>query len=192
MDENTNVSNKELEVNDNKEAQQEFTEAQMAMISKMIQSETDKVRTKYSNQMKELKRQQSLSGLDEAERNKKELEMLRNELAERDKQDAINVSRNEVIKTLSSRGLDTRFADILLISDDVEASQQVISTFDKLFKLAVKAEVEKKFENSGKPKVGTTGLDGAVTKEQFKKMTLSQKHEIKLNNPELYNTLVKR
>ena len=104
--------------------------------------------------------------------------------------DAINTSKNEVIKTLQSRGLDTRFADVLNITEDVEIAQQTIAQFDKLFKLAVKQEVEKKISKGDKPKIGTTGLDGQITKEQFKKMKLAEKHEIKLNNPELYNSLI--
>lgn len=183
---NVNVNSEENKENQNPS----FSDEQMALINKMIQSETDKVRTKYSKQMKDLQAKQSLSGLDEVERTKKELEMLRNELAERDRVDAINTSKNEVIKTLQSRGLDTRFADVLNITEDVEIAQQTIAQFDKLFKLAVKQEVEKKISKGDKPKIGTTGLDGQITKEQFKKMKLAEKHEIKLNNPELYNSLI--
>ena len=72
---NVNVNSEENKENQNPS----FSDEQMALINKMIQSETDKVRTKYSKQMKDLQAKQSLSGLDEVERTKKELEMLRNE-----------------------------------------------------------------------------------------------------------------
>ena len=83
----------------------------------------------------------------------------------------IEKNRSELKSVLSSRGLSAEFADIINISDDIEASQANIDKLDKLFKAAVKAEVEKRLAgNSPKGNTSTT----EITKETAKKMSLAE------------------
>ena len=99
----------------------------------------------------------------------------------------IDKNKSELKSVLSSRGLSAEFADIISITDDIEASQANIDKLDKLFKAAVTAEVEKRI--AGNAPKGNGGGAPAITKETAKKMSLAQINELARTNPELYNTL---
>ena len=91
---------------------------------------------------------------------------------------------------LSARGLSAEFADIISITDDIEASQANIDALDKLFKAAVKAEVEKRLASAGGAPKGNIGSSTAeITKESAAKMTIAELQQLKKTNPELYNNL---
>jgi hypothetical protein len=156
-------------------------------VLKLIQSETDKrVTAALKTQQKKFDKQLSLSKLDDDERAKAEkddriaeLEAL---LAERD----IEKNRSELKSVLGARGLSAEFADIITITDDLEASQANIDKLDRLFEAAVKAVVEKRLSGSA-PKTGGSAVK--YTRENAKKMTLAQMTELKKNDPELYKNL---
>ena len=88
---------------------------------------------------------------------------------------------------LSSRGLSAEFADIVAINDDIEASQANIDKLDRLFKAAVKAEVEKRLVGTA-PKNNASAAN-EITKESVKQMTLSELQQLRKTQPELYNNL---
>lgn len=154
----------------------------------MIQRETDKrVTQALKTQQKKYEKEISLSKLDGDERAKAEKD---NRIAELEEQLAkFNVERNrsELKSVLSSRGLSAEFADIVLISDDIEASQANIDKLDKLFKAAVRAEVEKRIAGSS-PK-GNGGGSAAINKETAKKMSIAEMSALAQSDPELYKQL---
>ena len=154
----------------------------------LLQSETDKrVSQALKTQQKKYEKQLSLSKLDGNEREKAEKD---NRIAELEEQlQAFQIERNksELKSVLSSRGLSAEFADIIAISDDIEASQSNIDTLDKLFKAAVKAEVEKRLAGSA-PK-GNGGSPAEITKESVSKMTIAELQQLRKTNPEIYNNL---
>ena len=98
----------------------------------LLQSETDKrVSQALKTQQKKYEKQLSLSKLDGDERAKAEKD---NRIAELEEQLAafqIERNRSELKSVLSSRGLSAEFADIISISDDIEASQANIDKLDK-------------------------------------------------------------
>lgn len=160
-------------------------------IMDLVQSETDKrVQQALKTQAKKYEKKLSLSGLDEQARTQAEKDMQIEELKEKLNGFTVMQNKAEITKVLSARGLDTRFVDLIEIGDDVEEAQERIDSLDKLFKAAVKIEVEKRV-GSNTPKASTTGLDGNVTKEEFKKMTLAQQNELYNNNKELYTILTR-
>ena len=111
----------------------------------LLQSETDKrVSQALKTQQKKYEKQMSLAKLDGAERERAEDKNRIAELEELLSQMNTERNKSELKSVLSSRGLSAEFADILAISDDIEASQANIDRLDKLFKAAVKAEVEKR------------------------------------------------
>lgn len=152
----------------------------------LLQSETDKrVSQALKTQEKKFAKQLSLSKLDGDERAKAEKD---NRIAELEEQlAAFHVERNksELKSVLASRGLSAEFADIVLISDDIEASQANIDKLDKLFKAAVKAEVEKRLAGNAPKGNGNTN-PAEITSEQAKKMTLAQRQALLDSNPERY------
>lgn len=158
----------------------------------LLQSETDKrVTAALKTQQKKYEKQLSLSKLDGDERAKAEKDNRIAELEEIVAQMNIERNKSELKSVLSSRGLSAEFADIINISDDIEASQANIDALDKLFKAAVKAEVEKRLAAAGgSPRGnGSVASGGEITKEAFKSMTLSQQMELYRTNPDLYKKL---
>lgn len=154
----------------------------------LLQSETDKrVTAALKTQQKKYEKQLSLSKLDGDERAKAEKDNRIAELEEQLAQFQIERNRSELKSVLSSRGLSAEFADIIAINDDIETSQSNIDKLDKLFKAAVRAEVEKRLAGSA-PK-GNGGSPAEITKDSAKKMTLAELQNLKKTNPELYNNL---
>lgn len=159
----------------------------------LLQSETDKrVTAALKTQQKKYEKQLSLSKLDGDERAKAEKDNRIAELEEIVAQMNIERNKSELKSVLSSRGLSAEFADIINISDDIEASQANIDALDKLFKAAVKAEVEKRLAAAGgSPRGnGSVATGGEISKEAFKSMTLSQQMELYRSNPDLYKKLI--
>jgi hypothetical protein len=89
---------------------------------------------------------------------------------------------------LSSRGLSAEFCDILQITDDIEASQANIDKLDRLFKAAVRAEVEKRLAGNTPKGNGATATT-EITKDQARKMSMADRQHLYNSNPELYKKL---
>ena len=154
----------------------------------LLQSETDKrVTAALKTQQKKYEKQMSLAQLDGDERAKAEKDNRIAELEEQLAQFHIERNRSELKSVLSSRGLSAEFADIITVSDDLEASQANIDKLDKLFKAAVKAEVEKRL--AGNAPKGNGGAPAEITKETANKMSMAQLQELERTNPELFNKL---
>ena len=153
----------------------------------LLQKETDKrVTQALATQQKKFDKQLSLSKLDGSEREKAEKDARIAELEELVAQMNTANNKSELKSVLSSRGLSAEFADIISITDDLEASQANIDKLDKLFKAAVKAEVEKRLAGTA-PKGNGAGANSAeITKETVKKMSLAELQQLKERNPELY------
>lgn len=154
----------------------------------LLQSETDKrVTAALKTQQKKYEKQMSLAQLDGDERAKAEKDNRIAELEEQLAQFHVERNRSELKSVLSSRGLSAEFADIIIVSDDLEASQANIDKLDKLFKAAVKAEVEKRL--AGNAPKGNGGAPAEITKETANKMSMAQLQELERTNPELFNKL---
>lgn len=181
MTNNTSVENQEQEAQETKTYTQEEVLA-------LLQSETDKrVSQALKTQQKKYEKQLSLSKLDGDERAKAEKDNRIAELEEQLAQFQIERNKSELKSVLSSRGLSAEFADILNISDDIEASQANIDKLDKLFKSAVKAEVEKRL--AGNAPKGNGSSSAEITKETAKKMSLAELNKLATEQPEIYNKL---
>ena len=188
MNENQNTGVNEVVEGTTTEVNEVKTYTQEEVMA-LLQSETDKrVNQALAKQQKKFDKQLSLSKLDGSEREKAEKD---NRIAELEQQLAeyhIERNKSELKSVLASRGLSAEFADIVLINDDIEASQANIDKLDKLFKAAVKAEVEKRLAGSNAPK-GNGGATPEITKETAKKMNLAELQALKSSNPELYNKI---
>ena len=157
-------------------------------VLKLIQSEADRrTNQALAKQKKEYERKMSLSKLDDDERAKAEKDNRIAELEEQLAQFQIERNKSELKSVLSSRGLSAEFADIIAINDDIETSQANIDKLDKLFKAAVKAEVEKRL--AGNAPKGNGSSPAEITKESAKKMSMKELNELMENNPELFNKL---
>ncbi len=186
MDELNNTS-----VNESAENQQETatekTYTQQEVLA-LLQSESDKrVAQALKTQQKKHEKELSLSKLDGDERAKQEKDNLIAELQEKLAAFEIERNRSELKSVLSSRGLSAEFADIVAIGEDLEQAQANIDKLDKLFKAAVKAEVEKRL--AGNAPKGNTNNPAEITKETAKKMSLAEMNKLAADNPELFSRL---
>lgn len=154
----------------------------------LLQSETDKrVNQALARQQKKFDKQLSLSKLDGSEREKAEKDNRIAELEEQLAQFHIERNRSELKSVLSSRGLSAEFADIISIGDDIEAAQANIDKLDKLFKAAVRAEVEKRL--GGNAPKGNGGAAPEITKETAMKMSMAELSKLERENPDLFKKL---
>ena len=183
-----------INVNENQDVETQETENKtytQEEVMALLQAEADRrVSAALKKQQKKYEKELSLSKLDGDEREKAQKD---NRIAELEEQlQAFQIERNksELKSVLSTRGLSAEFADIITVSDDIEESQANIDKLDKLFKAAVKAEVEKRLASTG----GTVKGNGAsfsaeLTREEASKMSLAKLQELKRTQPELYKKL---
>ena len=186
---NTNIETGAVE---NTETNTEVKTYTQEEVMALLQSESDKrVQQALKTQQKKYEKQLSLSKLDGNEREKAEKD---NRIAELEEQlAAFQIERNksELKSVLSARGLSAEFADIISITDDIEASQANIEKLDSLFRKSVKAEVEKRL--AGNTPQGNTGKAGnSLTQEDISKMSLKDLQALKRNNPEIFNNYFKQ
>lgn len=184
MDNNENINVNE-EVVETTEEVKTYTAEEVA---KLIQAEADRrTNQALAKQQRKYEKELSLSKLDDDAREKAEKDNRIAELEEQLAQFNIERNRSELKSVLSSRGLSAEFADIILINDDIEASQANIDKLDKLFKAAVKAEVEKRL--AGNTPKGNGASAAEITEESAKKMSIADMAALQQSNPELFAKL---
>lgn len=158
-------------------------------VLKLLQSETDKrVSQALKTQEKKFQKELSLSKLDGSEREKAEKDSRIAELEEQLAKYEIERNKSELKTVLSSRGLSAEFADIININEDIEESQANIDKLDKLFKAAVKAEVEKRLIGNA-PKGNGASTAQEITKDSAQKMSMAELNALAKENPELFNKI---
>ena len=181
MEENKN----ETVIEKEQESQKTFTEEQVLTLIAQDREKTKKeLRKEFS---KEYEKKLSLSKLDDEAREKAEKDDRIAELEQKLAQMTIESNRSELKSTLGARGLDPRFADLLNITDNAEDNQKVISDFDKIWKAAINAEVEKRISGNS-PKHNSTS-PSEMTKESYNKMSLSEQSSYIQAHPEFKQTI---
>ena len=126
--------------------------------------------------------------------NEEKLEEAMAELAEKSRQVAIKSNRVDAKSILKAAGLSDEAMDAQLATIVVEdgeatkANAQALADLISAQREEVKAATEKAMlDKMGHPK-GSSG-ENEVTPDSFKKMTYSQKLELKQTNPDLFKTL---
>ena len=183
--------NENQDPDNNEDMEQDIPALTKEDIQKMMESYADKrVAQALKTQQRKFEQKLSLSKLDGDEREKAEKDQKIKDLEEQLAQFQIEKNRSELKSVLSSRGLSAEFADILAISDDIEAAQANIDKLDKLFKAAVKAEVEKRI-GGDVPNGNGGGNKPPMTKEEFLKLPMAEMQRLLDSNPTYYNNLLK-
>ena len=167
-------------------------------VDALLQSEADRRVTsamkKKEREIAALKKQieneKTLSQLDEESRATAEKDMKIAELENQLKDVRIAQSKNEVMKVLNARGLSAEFADMLNIGEDTEEAQQMIDSFDKLFKKEVAREVKARLaETSAVPQIADA-MSGKMTREQYNNLPLAEQQALYNSDPELVKNLI--
>lgn len=156
-------------------------------VLRLIQSEADR-RTNQAleTQKKKFEKQLSLSRLDGDERAKAEKDNRIAELEEQLAQFRIEKNKSELKSVLSARGLSAEFADIISIGDDIELAQANIDKLDKLFKAAVRAEVERRLAGKDLKGHGGAASTPELTKEAALKMSMAELAKFEREHPEQF------
>ena len=183
-DNNNDTENKNTDTGDKKTYTQEE-------VLEMLQRESDRrVADALKKQEKKFQKQMSLSKLDGDERERAEKDDRIAELEAQLAEFRIEKNKSELKSTLAARGLDAQFADLLNIGDDTQENQKLISDFDKLFKRAVNAEVEKRISGTNIKGNNSTNKDkGSMTVEKYNKMTVGEATRYLNSNPEFKEVL---
>ena len=157
----------------------------------LLQRETDKrVTEALKKQQKKYDKQISLSKLDGDEREKAEKDARIAELEEKIREMDIANNKSELKSVLSTRGLSAEFADIITITDDLESSQANIDKLDKLFKAAVKAEVERRLAGAApKGNGGASSNPAELTKEAALKLSMEELNKLADTQPDVFKKL---
>ena len=167
-------------------------------VDALLQSEADRRVTsamkKKEREIAALKKQieneKTLSQLDEESRATAEKDMKIAELEGQLKDFQMAQTKNEVMKVLNARGLSAEFADMLAIGTDAEEAQQMIDSFDKLFKKEVAREVKARLaETSAVPQIADA-MSGKMTREQFNKLSIAEQQAMYNSDPELVRNLL--
>lgn len=182
--EQTTATGQTTEVNETRT----YTESEVA---EMLQRETDRRVTaalkKQQAQFKtELAEAEKLRGMDEAQRKDYEYNQKVAELEKREREFNLAQNKLEASKVLANRGLPIEFVDYI-VADDADTMLENINVFDKAFKAAVADAVSKKIA-SPTPKNGSVQQKG-LSRDEFKKLSLSQQAELYRTNPTLYKEL---
>lgn len=151
-----------------------------ADFDKAIQSAEDKLRGKYSKEIKKLK--DKIQELTPVQKSQAEID-LENRIAaleESERNIAAQKRRLDVQENLSNKGVDKALVDYLKDDADVDA---LVNIIDGIVKSRMKSNGYVPTEHSS---------DEKVTPEEFKKMTYSQKLELSERSPELFKRLSSR
>ena len=154
-----------------------LTEEQLASVQKLIQSETDKVRTKYSNELKTANDELAKYKPKEKSQEEKDLETRIRNLEIKEAELASKEKNVRIKSKLEEKGLPTGLADYLRLENEED--------IDK-----VGSELASYFLNNG-VKPTNHAKSKPVTKEQFRNMSYAQRAQLFNDNPELYKALAK-
>ena len=156
-------------------------------LAKLIQSETDKVRTKYSTEMKKLQDQLTqlqLQSMNSTQKAEFELKQKTDELAKKEAELNKKMLDLETKELVSSKGLKPELA-ILLTADTIEGRKAQLEVLVKTMNLEVKEEIVKKIGNepgSSNVKNDTKGYD-------WNKMSYAEKVELYQKDQKLYEAV---
>ena len=143
-------------------------------LDKKIQSETDKVRTKYSEQIKEL--EAKVKELTPVQKSEAELDLEKRLAAVEAREKAATLN-----ESLKANGISNEMAKYL--KDDVD-----VSALAETFKKIVGTAVDERLTEDGFVPTGHKS-GNPLTKEDFKKMNMSEKERLYAENPDLYKSL---
>lgn len=154
-----------------------LNEEQLASVQKLIQSETDKVRTKYSQELKTVNEELSKYKPVEKSESEKALEERIKALEEKEAQLSAMERSQKIASKLKSKGLPEELAQYISVGDDIDADIEKVGVALGNYFLNANYKPESHASNKG------------ITKEQFRKMSYMERNRLFRENPELYKML---
>lgn len=160
-------------------------------VQKLLQQEGDRrVSQALKKQKKEMEFQmaeaEKLHSMDENQRKEYEYNQRLQQLEQKEKDFALAQNKLEATKIMAGRNLPIDFVDYI-VAEDAETMMDNINRFERAFKSAVSDAVSKKISTPGLQT--STVKQTGMTKEDFRKLNISQQSELYRTNPELYKQL---
>lgn len=156
-----------------------LSDEQLAGVQQILQSEGDKIRTKYSNELRTVKEElnqykpaQKSDAEIQFENRMKELEAREQKLLAKERQAELSTKLNEL-------GLPTELGQYLNLGEDVDAGLEAVSVAINGYLL----------NNGSKPT--NHSKQQSISKSDFKKMSYGEKAQLFQDNPELYKALAR-
>ena len=165
-----------------------YTESE---VQALLQQEADRrVSSALKKQKKEFETQmaesEKLRSMDESQRKEYEYQQRLLQLEQKEKEFNIAQNKLEATKVLANRELPIEFVDYV-VADDAETMMENITALERVFKAAVQDAVAKRIASPA-PKVGQVKQTG-MTKDDFKKLSFSERTQLYQTNPDLYEKL---
>lgn len=191
MENNTNETVETVETNTEtpKALTQETVQEMIAAALAEKDKELDRVRNEYGKKLKTKEQElQTIktSTMTEAEKQAQALEDARNEITQKERDLLERENKLFAVDALNKAEMPLTFLEFVT-SDSEEVTTSKIETLKATFDSEVQKAVDAAFKNKGRTVAKGTG--GAVTAQDFEKMTYQQRVELYKNDPALYNTL---
>lgn len=185
MAELENTENKQEQVTEPETEKKTYTEEEMqSLIDKRV---TQALATQQRKNDAKIREAEKLAKMDADERYKYELEQREAAIAQKEKELAMAENKNEASKILAEKGLSLTLVDFV-VDESADVMADRIKLLDRAFKASVKAEVEKRLGSNGATRTAPADMN-ALTKEQFAKLSLSDKQKLYETDRELYDSL---
>ena len=156
-----------------------LTDETKAQVEKLIQSETDRVRTEYSQKLKTVNEELNQYKPKEKSDAEKALEDRITAIENREKELASKEKAMTIANKLKDKGIPTELAQYLSVGDNVdETVEKVGALFGNYF-----------LDGTAKPTNHNTHK--GITREDFKRMGYAERAKLYSENPELYKALNK-
>lgn len=150
-----------------------------ALVQKLLQSETDKIRTEYSQKLKTVNEELNQYKPKEKSETEKALEERIAKLEAREKEINAKEQSMTLASKLKEKNLPTDLAKYLNVGDDMDKTiDEVGALFGNYF-----------LDGTNRPTNHSTNK--GITKSDFKKMSYSERAKLYSENPTLYETLNK-
>ena len=156
-----------------------LTDETKAQVEKLLQSETDRIRTEYSKKLKDVNEELNQYKPKEKSDAEKALEERITALENREKELASKEKAMTIANKLKEKGIPTELAQYLSVGDNVdETVEKVGALFGNYF-----------LDGTAKPTNHQTHK--GITREDFKRMGYAERAKLYSENPELYKALNK-
>ena len=154
-----------------------LTPEQIEQVTKLVQSETDKVRTDYSTKLRTANDELAKYKPTEKSESEKALEERLTALETKEKEIADKERAMTIADKLKAKGLPSELGEYLNIGDDIDGSIEKVGTAIGNYFLA----------NGNKPTNHNTNK--GITKSDFAKMSYGERAKLFQENTELYKAL---
>ena len=156
-----------------------LTDETKAQVEKLLQSETDRIRTEYSKKLKDVNEELSQYKPKEKSDSEKALEERIAKLEAREKELANKEQSMTLASKLKEKNLPTGLAQYLNVGDDMDKTiDEVGAMFGNYF-----------LDGTNRPTNHSTNK--GITKKEFQKMGYAERAKLYSENPQLYEALSK-